>query len=113
MATNPTRRQVQARDLLADALNLCFEAARLDGNPRISPQVLDELAAKISGLSSAFPLDALIARALERRATALDFPKGLAEMLTLLESKIPPPRLLQLEDEAFRKHVRSMEETLG
>ena len=113
MATNPTRLQVQARDDLADMLNLLSRAARLDGNPKATPALLDELAVRLCAVSSAFGPDDIVARALERRALGLELSSGLAEMLTLLDTGITPLRMLWLDGEALGEQVRRIEEELG
>src|SRR4051794_22967712 len=113
MATKPSRRQQQACDHLAEALALAAEAARLDGQGRFDAADLREVAARLARASSAFPLDALVARALERRGRALGLPASAAELLTLLDAEIAPLDMLLLPDEDFRGLVERLEGELG
>ena len=64
MATKPTRLQQQACDHLAEALYTITEAFRLDGRGKLDPGDLDELARLLGKVSSAFPLDQIVVRAL-------------------------------------------------
>ena len=85
MATKPTRQQQQACEHLADALFLIAEAFRLDGKGKLSSADFDEVAAKITGVSSQFPLDEIVVKALERRGKALALTSSTADLITLME----------------------------
>ena len=85
MATKPTRQQDQACDKLAQALLLIAEAARLDGRASLGRAELAEVARRVARASTAFDLDAIVARALEARGRALGLRSGTAELLTLVE----------------------------
>src|SRR5690242_9303582 len=99
MATKPTRTQQQACDQLAEALVLITEASRLDGKAKFDPNDLGVIADRVARASSAFSLDEIVARALERRAKALGLPSSAAELLTLLEAEIRPLEMLLLPDD--------------
>jgi hypothetical protein len=105
--------QQQACDHLAEALVLITEAARLDGKGKLDPDGLDVLAGKLAQASSAFDLDAIVARALERRGKILGLPSSAAELLTLLEAGIRPLEMLLLPDDEFKALVERMQEELG
>jgi hypothetical protein len=113
MATKPTRMQQQACDLLAEALALVAEAARLDGRGQLDVADLAEIAGRLARVSSAFGLDDLLARALERRGRSLGLPSSTAELLTLLEADVTPLAMLLLSDDAFKALVERMHEELG
>src|SRR5947209_4338318 len=87
MATRPRRTQQQACDQLAEALFLITEAARLDGASTLDRDALRVIAGRLAQASSAFDLDDIVARALQRRGKALGLPSSAAEMLTLLEAE--------------------------
>ena len=113
MATKPTRAQQQACDNLAEALVLITGAARLDGKGTLDRDALGDIARKMARASSAFGLDAIIARALERRAKSLGLPANAAELLTLMEADVTPPEMLLLGDDEFKALVERMQEELG
>jgi hypothetical protein len=113
MATKPTRMQQQACDQLAEALVLITGASRLDGKARFDPDDLGVMAGKLAQASSAFSLDEIVARALERRATLLGLPSSTAELLTLLDTEIKPLEMLLLPDDEFKALVERMQEELG
>lgn len=113
MATKPTRLQDRACDLLAEALLAIAEAARLDGKGHLDSAAFAQLAGLAAGASSAFGLDAIVARALEGRGRTLALRSGTAELVTLLETGRPPLDLLLLSDDAFRDLVARLEEELG
>jgi hypothetical protein len=113
MATHPTRRQQQARDLLAGSLLSICEAARLDDPSRLGHAELEAIARQLARLVPAFGLDPILARALERRCTALGLRSDLAELLTLLDTEVPHLDMLLLDDEAFREQVARLEQELG
>jgi hypothetical protein len=111
--TKPTRGQEQACDRLAEALVLVIDAARLDGRSAFDRADLRALADRLARASSAFGLDVIVARALERRGLALGLPPGTAEMLTLLDENADPLDLLMLTNDEFRERVEAMEQELG
>jgi len=113
MGTKPTRSQQQAREKAAEALVLIAEAARLDGGGRLDGPAFADLARRVASASSAIGHDEIVARALELRATAMGLPSDAAELLTLMESEIPPTAMLVLDDEDFRAQVDRMREELG
>jgi hypothetical protein len=113
MATKPTRMQQQACDQLAEALVLITEATRLDGKGKLGPDDVGVIAGKLAQASSAFSLDEIVGRALERRAKALGLPSSAAELLTLLEAEIRPLAMLLLADDEFKALVARMQEELG
>jgi hypothetical protein len=110
MATLPTRLQQQACDHLAEALYLVTEASRLDGKGKLGGA---ELAGLIARVSSAFTLDQIVARALERRGKALGLSPGHAEMITLLAVEVKPLEMLLLSDAEFRGLMDGLEQELG
>jgi hypothetical protein len=113
MATKPTRLQQQAGDFLAEALFLITEAFRLDGKGRLSPSGVDELATKITQVSSQFPLDELVVRALKRRAKSLSLTSSAADLITLMQGEVTPLHTLLLPDAEFVEMVKKLEEELG
>ncbi|MHC5544664.1 hypothetical protein ACYOEI_41055, partial [Singulisphaera rosea] len=74
---------------------------------------LVELSARLAKASSAFPLDQIVARALEKRGQGLGLRTGTADVLTLLESDTTPLSMLLLPDVDFRDLVARMEQELG
>jgi len=113
MATKPTRLQQQARDRLADALVAIAEASRLDGDGRLEPNELGQLARSIAQVSSAFPLDQIVARALESRAWSLGLSSGTADLIGLNSETVDPLQTLQLGDAEFTELIKRLEEELG
>ncbi len=113
MATKPTRQQVQGCDKLAEALLLIAEAARLNGPGPFDRAEMSEVARSLSRASTAFGLDAIVARALEARGKALGLRSGTAELLTLIEEGVEPLTTLLLPDEDFKELVARAEAELG
>ena len=113
MSTKPTRQQAKGCDLLAQSLLLITEAARLDGRNPLDRPGLAELARRVAGASTAFDLDAILARALESRGQSLGLRPGTAELLTLVEGDVEPLATLLLPDEEFKAGVAKAEAELG
>ncbi len=113
MSTKPTRQQARGADLLAQALLLITEAARLDGRSPLDRTGLTELAGRIARVSTAFDLDAILARALEARGQGLGLRSGTAELLTLVESDVEPLASLLLSDQDYQALVARAEAELG
>jgi hypothetical protein len=113
MATKPTRLQQQASDLLADALRTIAEAYRLDGKGRLEDGDLRELARLLGQASSAYPLDHIVARAIEARARSLGLSSGTADLIGLNAETVDPLQTLKLGDAEFTELVRTLEEELG
>jgi hypothetical protein len=113
MATKPTRLQQQACDHLAEALFLITEAFRLDGKGTLGPSDFDELASKIAQVSSQFPLEELVVKALQRRAKTLSLTSSAADLITLMEGDVKPLHTLLLPDPEFVEMVKKLEEELG
>ncbi|MCA1685345.1 MAG: hypothetical protein LC745_05060 [Planctomycetia bacterium] len=111
--TRPTRGQELGCDRLAEALLAVTEAARLDGRSAFDAADLREVAGRLSRATSAFGLDVIVARALERRGRALGLRAGTAELLTLMDGEVPPLEMLRLSDDAFRARVEAVEQELG
>ncbi len=113
MATKPTRLQQQACDLLAEALFAITEAYRLDGHGKLDPGDLDDLARRLGQVSSAFPLEQIVVRAIERRAKALKLSASAVDLITLAEEDTKPLQTLRLADQEFVELVQKLEEELG
>jgi hypothetical protein len=113
MATKPTRMQSQARDRFADALVLITEGARLDGKGTLDRKALGEVALRMAAASSAFGLDEIIARAVERRVQGLGLPSSASDLLSLMEEEITPLETLLLDDDEFKALIARLEEELG
>ena len=113
MATKPTKMQQKACDDLAEALVLITQAARLDGMGKLAPEDLGVIADRLSHVTSAFSLDEIVARALERRGRSLELPGTTVELLTLIESDIKPLEMLLLSDDELKALVQKMQEELG
>lgn len=113
MSTKPTRLQERAGDLLAEALLAIAEASRLDHRGSLDPASFAELAARAARASSAFDLEAIVARALEGRGRSLGLRAGTAELITLLDPDRRPLDLLLLSDDDFRELVARLDEELG
>ena len=113
MATKPTRQQQLACDRLAEALVLITEAARLDGKGDFNHGTWDDIARRVARASSAFTLDDIVARALERRGRSLGLPSSIAGLLTLMEAEIKPLEMLLLPDDQFKALVERLQEELG
>jgi hypothetical protein len=113
MATKPTRMQSQARDRFADALVLITEGARLDGKGTLDRNALGEVAMRLAAASSAFSLDDIISRAVERRVQGLGLPSSAGDLLSLMEEEVTPLETLLLSDDEFRSLIASLEEELG
>jgi hypothetical protein len=113
MSTKPTRQQARGADLLAQALLLIAEAARLDGRSLIEGADLADLARRVARVSTAFDFDAILTRALESRGQGLGLRSGTAELLTLVEGVGEPIATLWLADEEFKTIVAEAEAQLG
>jgi hypothetical protein len=113
MATKPTRLQLQAGDDLAEALYLITEAFRLDGKGKLGRSEFDELATKIALVSSQFPLDEIVTKALQRRAEKLSLTSSAADLIMLIEGEVKPLHALLLPDPEFVEMVKKLEEELG
>ena len=113
MATKPTRLQQQACDRLAEALGAIAEAHRLDDKGRLEDGDLRELARLLGQVSSALPLEHIVAKALESRAKALGLSAGTADLIGLNAETIDPLQTLRLDDDAFTELVKKLEEELG
>jgi hypothetical protein len=113
MATNPTRLQQQAADRLAGALNAITEAFRLDGRGTLGADDLRQVARLIGGISSAFSLDYIVARALDSRARSLGLSSGTADLIGLNADTVDPLQTLRLPDDDFVALVQKLEEELG
>lgn len=113
VATKPTRLQQQARDHLAETLFLITEAYRLDGKGTLSRTDFDEIAARIARVSSAFSLDEIVVRALERRAKALALTSGSVDLIALQDGEPGPVQALLIPDHELRELVQRLEEELG
>ena len=111
--TKPTREQEQACDRLAEALVLIAEAARLDARAPFGRPELNDVAALLTRATSAFGLDQVVARALERRGQTLGLRAGIGELLSLIEGDLPPLDMLLLPDDALRARVEAAEAELG
>lgn len=111
--TKPTKLQEKACDRLAEALLTVAEAARLDSHRAFALADFEEVARRLARVSSAFDLDAIVARALESRGRALGRRAGTAELLTLLEGEVTPLAALLLSDEAFHEHLDALDAQLG
>jgi hypothetical protein len=110
MATRPTKLQQKARENQAQALLLIAEASRLDGREALDRSSLTEIASRIARACTAFSLEEIVARALERRALGLGLPASTAEILSLVESDLRPIDMLLLDDESFRETATKIEE---
>jgi hypothetical protein len=113
MATKPTRHQQLASDILAEALRSIAQAHRLDGKGRLEPEDLREIARLIGQVSSAFPLDHIIARALANRGQALGLSSSTADLIGLNAETIDPLQALGLGDAEFTELVKKLEDELG
>jgi hypothetical protein len=113
MATKPTRQQERAADILAESLAAIAGAARLDGKATLDRAAFASLAALVARASSAFDLDAIVARALEARGRSLGLRAGTAELVTLLDDGPRPLDLLLLDDDGFRERVARLDAELG
>jgi hypothetical protein len=113
MSTKPTRQQDRACDHLAHALLLIAEAVRLDGRTPFDRVEFAEVARRAARASTAFDLDAIVARALESRGQSLGLRSGTAELLTLIEDGVEPLASLLLGDDDFKGLVARAEAELG
>jgi hypothetical protein len=113
MATKPTRLQQQACDILAESLRAITEASRLDGRSTLDAKDLREMARLIGRISSAFPLDHIVARSIELRAKGLGLSSGTADLIGLNADTIDPLQTLRLGDAEFAELVKKLEEELG
>ena len=113
MATKPTRLQQQACERLAEALHLIAESSRLDGQGKLDPCDLDEIALRISRVSSAFPLDTIVVKAIELRARSLKLSSSAAELIALADGELDPLQTLRLGNREFVELVEKLENDLG
>lgn len=113
MATKPTRLQQQACDRLAEALGAIAEAHRLDDRGQLDPDDLRALARLLGRVSSAFPIDQIVGRALEARARALGLSSGTADLIALNAETVEPLQTLRLGDAEFVELVKKLEDELG
>jgi hypothetical protein len=113
MATHPTRSQQKSADLLADALLAISEAARLDGGSRLDRAAWGEITTRLARVSSAFDRDAIVARALQKRCSAIGLASSSVELLTLIETEMPTVEMLLLDDETIRSLIAKADEELG
>jgi hypothetical protein len=113
MATKPTRLQQQACDRLAEALYSVTEAFRLDGGGKLDADELREIARLMAQVSSAFPVDHVVARSLETRARLLGLSSGTPDLIGLNADTIEPLQTLRLGDAEFIELVKRLEEELG
>ena len=113
MATKATKMQQKACDNLAEALVLITQATRLDGIAKLDPESLGVIADRLAHATSAFGLDEIVARALERRGRYLELPGTTAELLTLVDSDVKPLEMLLLSDDEFKTLVQKIQEELG
>ena len=113
MATKPTRLQQQACTFLAEALYLISEAHRLDGRGMLDADDLDEIARRLAAISTAFPLDQIVLKAVERRAKALGLSSSAADLISLSDGELDPLHTLRLADGEFTELIRRLEEELG
>ena len=112
MATKPTKSQVKARDIVADALLLIAEAARLNGRVTVESARFKEIAARLQWLS-VFSMDEVTASAIERRGLALGLAPSTAEILTLADTNVKPLDMLLLDDDSFRAMAARLDEELS
>ena len=94
-------------------LLLITQAARLDGMGRLDPESLGVIADRLAHATSAFGLDEIVARALERRGRYLELSGTTAELLSLVEVDMKPLEMLLLSDEEFKALVARIQEELG
>ncbi len=113
MATKPTRLQQQARDRLAEALCVIASASHLDEKGKLDAHDLEALGRLLGQVSSAFPLDHIVARALAIRATALGLSSGTADLVALNSDTVDPLQTFLLGDVEFTDLVKKLEEELG
>ena len=113
MATHPTRSQQKARDLVAQALLMITEASRLDGRGMFDAKTIDDVAPRIARAGSAFGLNEIVAKSLELRCLNLGIAGSTAELLTLMETKMPALHMLLASDDDFRTMVAQLEDELG
>ena len=71
------------------------------------------IAGRLAQVSSAFGLEDIVARALERRGKALGLPSSTTELLTLMESNVTPLAMLLLLNNEFQALVERMQKELG
>ncbi len=89
------------------------EAYRLDGRGKLDTGDLAEVAAQIARVSSAFPIETIVVKAIERRARALQLSSSAADLIALSEGELEPLQTLRLGDQEFAELVRRLEEQLG
>ena len=113
MSTKPTRQQARGCDLLAQALLLIAEAARLDVRGSLDRSEIDQIGRSIAGVSRAFDLGEIVSRSIESRAQALGLRSGTAELLALVFDEVDPMIHLFMTDETFKEVVAKAELELG
>ena len=64
------------------------------------------IADRLAHATSAFGLDEIVARALERRGRYLELPGTTAKLLTLVDSNMKPLEMLLLSDDEFKNLVQ-------
>ena len=67
----------------------------------------------LAQVSSAFPLEHIVARSLELRAKALGLSAGTADLIGLNSDTIDPLQTLRLADAEFVELVNKLDEELG
>ena len=113
MATKPTRQQQQAWEILAAALHAITEAYRLDGRGNLDAADLREIARLIGQVSSACPLDQIVAQSVAIRARHLGLSSSAADLIGLNADTIDPLQTLRLADAEFTDLVKRLDEELG
>ena len=71
------------------------------------------IADRLAHATSAFGLDEIVARALERRGRYLELPGTTTELLTLVEADMKPLEMLLLSDDEFKPWWPEIQEELG
>ena len=88
-------------------LGTCSVSRRHSGPRHVSRRAA---AGRVARASSAFGLDEILARALQRRVRALGLPSQSTDLLTLMETEVKPVEMLLLNDEDFRALVARLHE---
>ena len=89
------------------------EAARLDGRGKARRGRPPQIGRLLGQVSSAFPLEHIVARSLELRAKALGLSSGTADLIGLNADTIDPLQTLLLGDAEFAELVKKLDEELG
>ncbi len=74
---------------------------------------LGEIARRLTRISTTFPLDQIVIKAIERRAKALNLSSSAADLIALSDGELEPLQTLRLADHEFEELVRKLEEDLG